>query len=152
MVVFIANNAGETYGLGQKLAGKLAAGDVICLSGDLGAGKTLFAQGIAAGLGVDEAVTSPTFTILQIYDGGRLPIYHFDLYRLEDAAQLLDVGFEEYVATDGVALIEWADKFTAAMPRERLWIELKANNATDKRVITLLPHGRRYLGLCEELK
>jgi tRNA threonylcarbamoyladenosine biosynthesis protein TsaE len=151
-MLFTTNNPGETFQFGEKLAKGLVAGDAICLSGDLGAGKTLFVQGIAAGLGVAEGVTSPTFTILQIYDTGRVPIHHFDLYRLDVADQLLDIGFEEYVSSDSVALIEWADKFTTQMPAECLWIELRKGSAAQERVIAISPCGARYRELCEELE
>lgn len=152
MLVFTTTEPEGTFAFGRVLAKQLAPGDVICLSGDLGAGKTLLVQGIAAGLGVSEGVTSPTFTILQVYDAARLMIYHFDLYRLENPDDLEDIGFEEYVRRDGVAVIEWADKFPARMPDERLWLELKIGDEAAERVITIQPFGTRYQQLCEELK
>lgn len=151
MLTFTTANPCETFALGEELAAGLVSGDVICLSGDLGAGKTLFAQGIAAGLGVREGVTSPTYTILHVYDGGCLPIFHFDLYRLEHPDQLDDIGFDEYSSSDGVVIIEWADKFAARMPDENLWVELKAADGA-ARMITMKPSGARYDKLCEELK
>ncbi|MDR3589963.1 MAG: tRNA (adenosine(37)-N6)-threonylcarbamoyltransferase complex ATPase subunit type 1 TsaE [Negativicutes bacterium] len=151
MLVYKTANPRETFALGEQLGAGLALGDVICLNGDLGAGKTLLVQGIAAGLGICEGVTSPTYTILHVYDGGRLPIFHFDLYRLEHPDQLDDIGFEEYSRPDGVAIIEWADKFAARMPEENLWVELKVMDGTS-RSITLKPAGPRYEQLCEELK
>lgn len=150
MAVFVTESPEATFSLGKELGARLDRGDVICLSGDLGAGKTLFTQGVAAGLGVGEGVTSPTFTILQVYEDGRCPIYHFDLYRLEIPQQLEDIGFEEYSRPDGVAIIEWADKFAAEMPEEHLWIELKINDEAG-RVVTMSPHGARYVKLCEEM-
>jgi len=152
MLVYTTENPCATFALGKGLAALLEPGDVICLSGDLGAGKTLFAQGIATGLGVSEGVTSPTYTILQVYDDGRLPIYHFDLYRMEQPDQLFDIGFEEYSRTDGVAIIEWADKFAAQMPDTSLWVELKMTSDEAGRMITMHPKGARYDKLCEELK
>lgn len=152
MLVITTNDPEATAAVGRNLASKLAVGDVICLSGDLGAGKTLLVQGLAAGLGVTEEVTSPTFTILQVYDSGRMPVYHFDLYRLDHPDQLFDVGFEEYVAADGVAVIEWADKFAPCMPVERLWLAIGPGSAAGQRVITLTPGGSRYEKLCEELE
>lgn len=152
MYCFTSHNPAGTRALGEVLGQRLAAGDVICLTGDLGAGKTLFVQGLAAGLGVTDDVTSPTFTILQVYDGGRLPLYHFDLYRLDDPGQLEDIGFTEYAGGRGAAVIEWADKFAAAMPEERLWVELRLGNGEDERLISFEPVGVRYRRLCEELK
>lgn len=111
-------SAEETRRLAAELAKGLSDGDVILLSGDLGAGKTQFAQGIAEGLGVTEAVTSPTFNIMFEYASGRIPLYHFDLYRLDDAQQLEDIDFYELVdeSTPGIALVEWADLFPEEMP------------------------------------
>lgn len=140
-----------TFAFGRILGQHLAAGDVVCLAGDLGAGKTLLVQGIAAGLGVTDDVTSPTFTILQVYEGGRLPLNHFDLYRLDDPADLEDIGFWEYTGGEGVAVIEWADKFAVAMPDERLWVELNGSGENE-RTIALSPAGERYRCLCEELR
>ncbi len=141
-----------TFAFGRSLGQRLAAGDIVCLAGDLGAGKTLLVQGIATGLGVTDDVTSPTFTILQVYGGGRLPLNHFDLYRLDNADELEDVGFEEYTGGEGAAVIEWADKFAAAMPGECLWIELKGGGGENEREIVLSPAGERYRHLCEELR
>src|SRR5712664_1535106 len=106
----------ETSALGRELAATLAAGDVLLLYGDLGAGKTAFVRGLAEGLGVDPSeVSSPTFTLIQEYRGGRLPLYHVDLYRLNDAREVDDLGLEE-MATDGVLALEWADKLPRPIP------------------------------------
>jgi tRNA threonylcarbamoyladenosine biosynthesis protein TsaE len=152
MLEWKTSDPGSTYCLGKKLGTKLAAKDVLCLSGDLGAGKTLFVQGIAAGLGVETGVTSPTFTLLQIYDAGRLTIHHFDLYRLDRREQLWDIGFDELLATCGVAVIEWADKFPEEMPQEHLWIDFARGDDSEERIIRLVPAGQHYRDLCEELK
>lgn len=152
MYFFTSRDPAATRALGQTIGELLAAGDVLCLAGDLGAGKTLLVQGLAAGLGVTDDVTSPTFTILQVYDGGRLPLYHFDLYRLDDDNQLEDVGFSEYTGGRGAAVIEWADKFADAMPADRLWVELRPGRGADERLIGFEPAGARYRKLCEELK
>ena len=152
MLTITTDNPAATLAFGRSLGQRLAAGDVVCLTGDLGAGKTLLVQGMAAGLGVTDDVTSPTFTILQVYEGGRLPFTHFDLYRLDEPADLEDIGFAEYTGGDGVAVIEWADKFAAAMPDERLWVELKSGGGESERTIELTPAGERYRRLCEELK
>jgi len=121
------------------------SGDIIVLSGDLGAGKTQFAGGFARGLGVDEAVTSPTFTVLKLYEGGRVPLWHFDLYRLTDASQLNDIDFwdaTDPVSAPGAVLIEWGDMFAEVMDRADLSIELRIDDATT-RDITLRPHSVR---------
>ncbi|MBQ8072814.1 MAG: tRNA (adenosine(37)-N6)-threonylcarbamoyltransferase complex ATPase subunit type 1 TsaE [Clostridia bacterium] len=114
----------ETRALGEKLARELRAGDVILLEGPLGAGKSELARGIAKGLGVVETVTSPSFTILNVYDSGRLPLYHFDWYRLESAEELYEMGMEEYLGGDGVALVEWPGQAAEALPGDFLMIEL----------------------------
>lgn len=152
MIEIDSRNAAQTFELGRRLGERLAAGDAICLAGDLGAGKTLFAQGIAAGLGLEEQVTSPTFTILQLYETGRWPVYHFDLYRLEDVAGLYDIGFDEYANGDGVAIIEWADKFAAAMPEDCLWVTLRLGAEEGTRRISLRATGPKSRRLYEEMK
>lgn len=125
----------ETRNVGAELAQGLSDGAVVLLSGDLGAGKTQFAQGIAEGLGVTEPVTSPTFNIVFEYASGRVPLYHFDLYRLEDAQQLEDIDFHALVdeSTPGVALIEWADLFPAEMPEDAITVTI-TKDATDPSV------------------
>lgn len=150
-------SAEETYKFGQKLAQYLKAGDVICLSGNLGAGKTLLSQGIAAGLEVNDVVGSPTFTVLNVYDahtalGQELSIYHFDLYRLEHPSELEDVGFDHYVEADGIAIIEWPEKFREFLPQEHLWLTIEYGNLPDERLINFKAAGKRYQTLCEELK
>lgn len=128
--MFISESAEETVAFGRKRGGAIRKGDVVALSGDLGSGKTQFVKGIVAGLGSDAAVTSPTFTLLHEYSGGRLPIYHFDFYRLEDRAAALRLGFDDYFFGDGVSLIEWADRFPDLIPPEAEWIvfEMKSEN------------------------
>ena len=110
----------ETKSLAASLAAHLRAGDVVVLSGDLGAGKTQFVQGVAAGLGITAPVTSPTFNLLLEYPGGRLPLYHFDLYRLEAEEELEDIGFYETLEGDGASFIEWGEKFPEALPDSRV--------------------------------
>ena len=114
---------GETYRIGCELGKEAKPGQVYTLTGDLGVGKTVFTQGFADGLGVREQVNSPTFTILQIYESGRLPLYHFDVYRIGDPEGMYEVGWEDYVWSDGVCLIEWADligELTEEIPPEKL--------------------------------
>ena len=106
-MMVITNNAAETRALGRRLAEQLKAGDVILLEGELGAGKSELARGVAGGLGVTETVTSPSFTILNVYESGRIPLYHFDWYRLESSEELYELGMDEYLGGDGIALVEW---------------------------------------------
>ena len=117
-------NVEETQRIAAALAKVVVPGTVIALEGDLGAGKTHFTQGLARGLGVGEAVTSPTFNVMSVYDQGRLPLYHFDLYRLEDALELEDIAFYDYVEADGVSCIDWAAKFPEEIPAQALWISI----------------------------
>lgn len=117
-------NVEETQRIAAALAKVVVPGTVIALEGDLGAGKTHFTQGLARGLGVGEAVTSPTFNVMSVYDQGRLPLYHFDLYRLEDALELEDIAFYDYVEADGVSCIEWAAKFPEEITAQALWISI----------------------------
>lgn len=152
MDVFETSSPDETFLFGQQLAKLISNGDVICLSGNLGAGKTVFVKGVADGLASDDVVTSPTFTIIHVYEG-RLPIYHFDLYRLDHQWELADVGFYEYASGEnGLAIIEWPEKFPEELPDEYLWIDIKEGNSAEERLLYLKPRGVRYEKLCEELK
>lgn len=114
--ILISNSLKETLEIGERLAKRLTPGDVIALNGDLGAGKTAFAQGIAKGLGVEDYVTSPTFTIMNILEG-RLPFYHFDVYRISDPDEMEEIGFSEFLYGDGVCVIEWADIIKRLLPK-----------------------------------
>ncbi|MCL6634423.1 MAG: tRNA (adenosine(37)-N6)-threonylcarbamoyltransferase complex ATPase subunit type 1 TsaE [Peptococcaceae bacterium] len=141
----------ETAGVGEKLAAFLRAGDVICLIGQLGAGKTRFAQGLARGLGVDGPVNSPTFTLINEYRG-RLPLYHMDVYRLGDPSEMEDLGYEEYFYGDGVTVVEWADLVAGLLPAERLDVYLNScPEGEEMREIAMAPRGERYRRLVEEL-
>ena len=115
----------DTFDLGFSMGLKAKAGQVYTLIGDLGVGKTLFTQGFAKGLGIDDVISSPTFTIVQVYESGRLPLYHFDVYRIGDAEEMYEVGFEEYVYGDGVSLIEWADLIDEIIPAEQIRVEIE---------------------------
>ena len=119
----------ETFALGQKLGAAAVPGEVIALTGDLGAGKTAFAQGFARGLGVQEPVTSPTFTIQQLYGSGRLPLCHFDVYRIEEPEEMEEIGYEDAFYGDGVTLIEWADLIEELLPPDTVRIEIRRNPA-----------------------
>lgn len=151
MAVIKTSSAEETVRVGQALGTILRAGDVICLNGDLGAGKTRFAQGVACGLNIDGAVTSPTFTLINEYQG-RLPFYHMDVYRLAGPIELEDLGYEEYFYGDGVSLVEWAERVNELLPEERLDITInRCPEGEDLREITTTPQGERYRQLVEEL-
>lgn len=129
----------ETFQLGAELAKNASAGHVFTLTGDLGVGKTVFTQGFASGLGIDEPVNSPTFTIVQVYESGRLPFYHFDVYRIGDVEEMDEIGFDDYVMGDGVSLIEWADLIEEILPKRRteVTIEKDLQQGFDYRRITV---------------
>ena len=147
---FLSHSPEETLSFGKRLGKLLQPGDVLCLSGDLGAGKTLFVQGLAQGLRLPDEVTSPTFTVLNIYEG-QVTMYHFDLYRLDWPEQLDDIGFDEYTNNDGIAVIEWPEKFPDRMPEEALRIAItKAGD--NGRLFSVTFCGCRYESLYEELK
>ena len=129
--VIETNGAEETYALGKELGEQAAAGAVFTLNGDLGVGKTVFAQGFAEGLGITEAVNSPTFTILQVYEEGRLPLYHFDVYRIEDPEEMYEVGFDDYLYGQGVCLIEWAEQVAELLPQKRTEITIEKDLTKD---------------------
>lgn len=115
----------DTYAIGKTLAEQALPGSVYCLNGDLGTGKTVFTQGFAAGLGIAGPVNSPTFTILQVYEDGRLPLYHFDVYRIEDPEEMYEVGCEEYFTAGGVCLVEWAELIREMIPEEAVQITIE---------------------------
>ena len=129
----------ETFDIGKRMGEEALPGTVITLDGDLGAGKTLFTKGFADGLGITEPVNSPTFTILQEYEGGRLPLYHFDVYRIGDPAEMEEIGFDDYIFGDGACLIEWSELIAELIPEEatRITIERDAEKGDDYRVISV---------------
>lgn len=128
MLVFESHSPEDTFELGKRLGENALCGQIYTLDGDLGAGKTVFAQGFAAGLGIKDHVSSPTFTILQVYDEGRLPLYHFDAYRIADPEEMEEIGFEEYLDGDGVCLIEWACLVEELLPGERIRVSIERDN------------------------
>lgn len=132
-------SAEETFALGERLGGQAAAGQVYTLVGDLGVGKTVFTQGVASGLGITEAVSSPTFTIIQEYEEGRLPFYHFDVYRIGCVDEMDEIGYEDYFYGDGVCLIEWANLIEEIIPEEAvsIVIEKDLEKGFDFRRITI---------------
>ena len=126
----------ETRELGEKLAVRLQPGDTVLLYGDLGAGKSELTRGIAKGLGVKETVTSPSFTILNVYESGRCPLYHFDWYRLESAEELYELGMDEYLGGDGIAVVEWPERCPEAIPEKYMAIRLTATGEESRQIET----------------
>ena len=141
MTTVFAVTKEDTQGAGKSLAKRLKAGDVILLSGRMGAGKSEFARGVARGLGITSAVPSPSFTILNVYDEGALPLYHFDWYRIGDESELTDMGLDEYIGGDGVTLIEWHERAEDLIPETALEVLLSPQE-DGSRIIALIPHGR----------
>ncbi|MCR4691153.1 MAG: tRNA (adenosine(37)-N6)-threonylcarbamoyltransferase complex ATPase subunit type 1 TsaE [Lachnospiraceae bacterium] len=135
----ITDSEQQTYEFGRQIGADAKPGQIYALSGDLGVGKTVFAKGFARGLSIEEAVSSPTFTIMQVYEEGRLPLYHFDIYRLEEPEEMDEIGYEDYFFGDGVCLVEWADKMPEIMPKETVWIRIEKDleNGFSRRVILL---------------
>jgi len=129
----------ETFAIGEKIAGEAQAGEVYTLIGDLGVGKTVFTQGVAKGLGITEPVNSPTFTIVQVYEEGRLPFYHFDVYRIGDVSEMDEIGYEDMFFGEGLCLVEWANLIEEILPDtyKRVTIEKDLSKGFDYRRITL---------------
>ena len=138
-MVIETKSAEETYQLGMEIGKKAVKGQVFTLVGDLGVGKTVFTQGLAKGLEIEEAINSPTFTIVQVYDEGRLPFYHFDVYRIGDISEMDEIGYEDYVYGDGVSLIEWANLIEEILPERitSITIEKDLEQGFDYRKITI---------------
>ena len=135
-----SHSAKETQALGSRLAVHLQPGDVVLLEGDLGAGKSEFARGVARGLGIDGPVPSPSFTILNAYDEGRIPLYHFDWYRIEDPQEIYEMGMDEQLGGDGVALIEWSRKAAACLPQRVLEVCIRATGENERKLL-FAPRG-----------
>ena len=133
----VTNSPAETEALGESLAGQLEPGTVIAFTGDLGAGKTAFVRGLARGLGVRERVTSPTFTIVNEYEGGRLPLFHFDMYRLGSADELFDIGWEDYLARGGICAVEWSENVSDALGNDCLRVDIRRGENDDQQIITI---------------
>ena len=127
MIIKTAQNEREMIALAFDIAGDLQGGETLALVGDLGAGKTHFCKGLVAGLESDELVTSPTFSLVNEYRNGRLPVFHFDFYRMESINELESIGWEEYLDEDGILLVEWADKFPESLPGETVWYRFAIN-------------------------
>ena len=138
-MIIETNSAEETFALGKALGEKASPGQIYTLDGDLGTGKTVFTQGVAAGVGITEAISSPTFTIIQEYDTGRLPLYHFDVYRIGDIEEMEEIGYDDYFFGEGICLIEWADLIREILPEHviRITIEKDLEKGFDYRKITI---------------
>ncbi len=136
----VSGSAADTRGIGARIAPNLERGDVITLTGPLGAGKSEFARGIARGLGVEGTLPSPTFTILNVYDRGRLPLYHYDWYRIEDPEELLAIGAEEHLPGDGVTLVEWSEQAPELLPEKRLAVQIIPLDE-ERRIVYFEPTG-----------
>lgn len=141
----------ETKELGIKLGNILKSGDIVCLNGELGAGKTTLTKSIGLGLGVTDYITSPTFALINEYNG-RVPVYHFDVYRLENVEEIYDLGFDEYFYGKGVCIIEWAEKIERLLPKERVILDIEKGKALDERIINIKGSGNRYIEILKELE
>jgi len=135
VATFISNSAEETESFGRQIAENIRTGDVLALTGGLGSGKTQFVKGVVAALGATTAATSPTFTLIHEYSGGRLPIYHFDFFRVEDRQAAEHLGLDDYFFGDGVSVIEWADRFCDLIPEDALWISFETKSETQRAII-----------------
>ena len=138
-VIIETENPEETFALGQKIGRAATPGQIYTLTGDLGVGKTVFTQGVASGLGITEPVNSPTFTIVQVYEEGRLPFYHFDVYRIGDIEEMEEIGYDDYFFGEGNCLIEWAELIEEILPENRIsiTIEKDLSRGFDYRRITI---------------
>ena len=131
---YITHSPEETEAIGEKLAKNLAPGTVLAYRGDLGAGKTAFTRGLARGLGYRDSVTSPTYTIVNEYLGGRLPLFHFDMYRLASDDDLWDIGWEDYLERGGVCAVEWSENVTDALPEDTVWVRIAREGDTGRSI------------------
>ena len=136
MATFISNSPAETEAFGRELAGGIDKRDVIALQGELGAGKTQFVKGFVAGIGSNATVTSPTYTLIHEYSGGRMPVYHLDFFRIEDRQSAERLGLEDYFFGDGVSVVEWADKFPELIPDSARWVLFFAESETQRVIVT----------------
>ncbi|MDD4953943.1 MAG: tRNA (adenosine(37)-N6)-threonylcarbamoyltransferase complex ATPase subunit type 1 TsaE [Candidatus Omnitrophica bacterium] len=148
----ISYSVAQTINIGKRIAASLKPADIVCLIGELGSGKTVLTKGIAGGLGIDkDSVISPTFVLIRVYEKGRLPLYHFDFFRLEESPQIAGLGYEEYLYGRGVSVIEWAQRLDNLMPREFLKIEISLKAGTE-RLLKFSASGLRYKELLGEIR
>lgn len=139
MIIIETTNAEETFKLGVKIGEQARPGEIYTLNGDLGVGKTVFTQGVARGLGIEEPVNSPTFTIVQVYEEGKMPFYHFDVYRIGDIEEMEEIGYDDYFFGNGVCLIEWAELIQELLPKQIISVTIEKNpeKGFDYRKITI---------------
>ena len=137
MAEFVTNSPEETEMLGCRLGERLEPGAVVAFTGDLGAGKTAFTRGLARGLGISDRVTSPTFTIVNEYEGGRLPLFHFDMYRLGSADELFDIGWEDYLRRGGVCAVEWSENVEEALEEDAVRVDIRRGDRENERIISV---------------
>lgn len=149
---FCSHSVEETINFAKKLSASLKKGDVLGLFGNLGSGKTTFIKGLAKGLGLESKVSSPSFVILKVYSSEKnIPLYHFDLYRLRSLKEIEDMGFEDFVSSAGISVIEWADKAIKLLPKHYLKIRIQIKGE-DSRLIDLISYGKRYDSLIKRIK
>lgn len=141
----------QTREFGEKLGSLLEAGDILCLNGDLGAGKTTMTKSIGRGLGVSDYITSPTFALINEYEAD-FPVYHFDVYRLEEVDDLFDLGFDDYFFGPGVCIIEWAEKIQELIPKDSLVLDISRGQKEDERIVRISGSGRSYERIIKELE
>lgn len=134
---YITNSPEETEELGRRLAAVLTPGSVVAYTGDLGAGKTAFTRGLARGLGIEGGVTSPTFTIVNEYEGGRMPLFHFDMYRLGGEEELFDIGWDDYLARGGVCAVEWSENVAGALEGDAVRVDIRRGTHDQQRIISV---------------
>ena len=133
----LSHSPEDTEDIGARLAEQLGPGAVVAFTGELGAGKTAFTRGLARGLGVADRVTSPTFTIVNEYEGGRLPLFHFDLYRMDSPEELFDIGWEDYLARGGVCAVQWSEHAEGAFEEEPIWVDIRRGESDEQRIISI---------------
>lgn len=145
-MIFEVNSVEDTTKLGINLGKLLKSGNIVCLTGDLGTGKTHITKGIAKGLGIEDNITSPTFTIVNEYENGRLKLNHFDVYRVSDPDEIYAIGFDDYIFSDAVSIIEWANYIEEILPQDflHILIEKDLSQGEDYRKITITPYGEKY--------
>lgn len=135
MAVYKSNSSSETEKIAAEFAKTLSPDTVICLYGEMGVGKTVFTNGICRALGVCEYATSPTFTVVNEYDGEYFPVYHFDMYRIEDEDELIEIGFDEYLNSNGICIIEWPENIPNSLPKRRINIKILRDNFSERTII-----------------